>query len=194
MRAEEAKHMPPHWNSYVSVTSADQSAAKARELGATLLMEPFDVMDLGRMAVIQDPTGAAFCLWEGKKNIGVSLLGAPGSLIWTELMTSDTAKAKAFYTGLLPWNAADFPMPDFVYTRFQRGEEGAAGMMQVPHPSIPPHWMPYFGVANCDESFAKATELGAETIMPIKEMPGTGKFAILKDPQGAPFSIFQSLR
>jgi predicted enzyme related to lactoylglutathione lyase len=136
-----------------------------------------------------------FCLWEGKKNIGATVLGKPSSLIWTELMTGDTTKAKAFYTSLFPWNSDDMPMATGGgnYTRFKRGENGAGGMMQVPHPSIPPHWMPYFGVENCDSISAKATSLGAETIMPTQEIPNMGRFAIFKDPQGAAFAIFQPL-
>lgn len=193
MRTEEAKHAPPHWNSYVSVANADESAARAKELGGKLLMEPFDVMEMGRMAVIQDPTGAVFCVWQAKQSIGASILGAPGSLCWTELMTGDTAKAKAFYTGLFPWNAVETPMKEFVYTRFQRGEVGAGGMMPLPAPGIPPHWLLYFAVESCDRSLAKALELGGKTIMPAMEIPTIGRFAILTDPQGAAFALFQPL-
>ena len=61
---------PPHWNCYVTVASVDESAARASELGASLAAEPFDVMDVGRMAVIIDNVGAALCLWEARSNIG----------------------------------------------------------------------------------------------------------------------------
>src|SRR5438552_5509696 len=66
--------MPPNWNPYVAVTSADQSAAKAKQLGGTVLVEPMDVMDKGRMAAIKDPTGAAFSIWQAKSSIGASVL------------------------------------------------------------------------------------------------------------------------
>src|SRR5688500_9266387 len=82
---------PPHWNSYVTVASADETAAKAKELGGSLFMEPFDVMEAGRMALIQDPTGAAFCVWEPRDAIGAQLVNEPGALTWNELHTPDPA-------------------------------------------------------------------------------------------------------
>src|SRR6185503_20252219 len=94
MRPEERQHgVPPHWNSYVSVTSADDTVKRAQELGGTALVAPFDVFDFGRMAVLQDPTGAVFCIWEAKKHIGAKILSEPGALCWTELTTSDTKAA-----------------------------------------------------------------------------------------------------
>src|SRR5262249_17908766 len=110
-KPDDQKRMPPHWNAYVSVESADQAASKAKQLGGALLMEPFDVMDAGRMAVIQDPTGAIFSIWEAKKHIGATLLDEPGSLTWTELMTPSTEKAAAFYTGLFPWKTETMQFP-----------------------------------------------------------------------------------
>ena len=82
--------IPPHWLSYASVTSADETAAKAKELGATLMKEPFDVMDVGRMAVIQDPTGAVFALWQAKAHTGAGVVNVPNSVCWNELATPDT--------------------------------------------------------------------------------------------------------
>ena len=190
-REEERKMAPPHWNSYVSVESADQSVAKAKELGATVLMEPFDVFDAGRMAVLIDPTGAVFQVWEARKNIGVGVMDELNSLAWTELMTRDAAKAKAFYTGLLPWKTEAMPMPTGEYTLFKRGEANAAGMMQITPEmgELPSHWMPYFQVDDTDAKVVKATELGGSVIMPAQTVPGVGRFAILKDGQGAAFSI-----
>src|SRR5262249_38850033 len=88
MRAEERQQgMPPHWNSYVKVESADATTKKAEQLGAKVIAPPFDVMEAGRMAVLQDPTGAYFCLWEGKKHQGISAKRETGALCWTELTT-----------------------------------------------------------------------------------------------------------
>jgi predicted enzyme related to lactoylglutathione lyase len=192
MRDEEKKMGPPHWNAYVSVESADQAAAKAKQLGGTVIAEPFDVMDLGRMAVLQDPTGAFFEVWEGRKNIGVGKLDEPGALCWTELMTRDAARAADFYTRLLSWKTEKMQgVTGADYTVFKRGEKSAAGMMPMgpEMKEVPVHWLSYFMVQDCDAAVAKSQSLGGGLIMPGQNIPGTGRFAILKDPQGAPFGI-----
>lgn len=191
MREEERKMAPPHWNAYVAVESADQSAAKAKQLGGTVIMEPFDVMDAGRMAIVKDPTGAIFNVWEAKRNIGVGVLDEPNSLCWTELMTKDAAKAGAFYSGLLPWRTEAMNMPGMSYTLFKRGDASAGGMMQIQPEMgpIPSHWMSYFMVEDCDSKVGKAQGLGAQIAVPAQTVPSVGRFAILKDPQGAMFAI-----
>ncbi len=84
---------PPHWASYVSVVSADDSTRRARELGGTVVEAPFDVMDVGRMSVLQDPSGAVFALWQPKRHIGASIMGEPNTLCWTELLTTNLSDA-----------------------------------------------------------------------------------------------------
>jgi predicted enzyme related to lactoylglutathione lyase len=194
-RAEERAHgAPPHWNSYVAVASADQAAAKAKSLGGTILAEAFDVMDVGRMAIIQDPNGAIFCVWQAKSHAGAGLLGEPGALVWTELMTSDVGKAKAFYTTLFGWKAEEMPMgPGQTYTILNNGEAKAGGMMQITKEMgpMPSAWGIYFGTADCDASVAKATSLGAKVVVPVQPIPGIGRFAVLQDPQGAYFSLHE---
>jgi predicted enzyme related to lactoylglutathione lyase len=196
-KAEDQKRMPPHWGAYVSVESADRSAAKAKELGGTLLMEPFDVNDIGRMAVIQDPTGAIFSLWEAKKHIGAGVLNEPGSLTWTELMTPNTDKAAAFYTGLFPWKTESMEMPNMTYTMFMRGDQSAGGMMPIlPEQmgQVPPNWLSYFAVENVDPLVPKAEQLGATVIVPAMSIPNGGKFAVFRDPAGAHFGIYQAAK
>lgn len=194
MRKEEREHgVPPHWNSYVAVANADQSAAKAKSLGGTLMAEPFDVMDLGRMAIIQDPTGAMFCIWQAKKHTGAGVLGEVGSLCWTELMTTDAGKARPFYTGLFGWKAEDKPMGPMTYTVFKNGEVPAGGMMQITKDMgpVPSNWMVYFDVSDCDATVAKATSLGAKVNVPPMDIPEVGRFAMLIDPQGAYFAVIK---
>ena len=190
MGQEEAGR-PPHWNAYVAVASADEAAARAKQLGGTVLKEPFDVFDIGRMAVIQDPTGAVFCAWQAKKQSGVGVLDEPGSLCWTELLTRDAGKAAAFYTGLLPWGTEVMQMGPTAYTVFKRGDASAGGMMEITPEMgpVPSYWMPYFAVTDCDASFAKAGELGGTTVVGPTNIPNVGRFAILHDPQGALFGI-----
>lgn len=194
MRKEErSQGVPPHWNSYVAVESADAAAARAKTLGGTLLAEPFDVMDVGRMAVIQDPTGAVFCVWQAKKHNGAGVLGETGSLVWTELLTTDPAKAQPFYTGLFGWRAEAKPMGPMTYTIYKNGAEQAGGMMQIMKEMgpMPSNWGVYFGVDDVDASAARAVSLGGKITVSPNDIPNIGRFAVLMDPQGAAFSIFK---
>ena len=189
------KGVPPNWGAYVAVTSADETAKKVAALGGTVMMEPFDVMDHGRMAVIQDPTGAVFSLWQAKSHPGVGVLREPGALCWTELMTSDTAKAGAFYKSLIGWGAQEVPMGPMTYTMFKLADGTDAGGMMKLTPDmkgVPPHWMNYFRITDLQASVAKATGLGATVLLPPTPVPNVGQFAILKDPQGAAFGLHQA--
>jgi predicted enzyme related to lactoylglutathione lyase len=172
----------------------DASAAKAASLGGTVILPGMDVFDSGRLAFIQDPTGAMFGLWQAKNHPGAGVLDEPGALCWTELMTGDTGKAKGFYTGLFGWQAEAMPMgPERTYTIFKRGEAQAGGMMQIAPEMgpVPPHWMIYFAVGDYDGMVAKAQGLGAGITVPGTDIPNIGRFAILSDPQGAHFAIIQ---
>jgi predicted enzyme related to lactoylglutathione lyase len=193
MRKEQrAQGIPPHWMSYVAVESADETAKKARELGGTVLMDPFDVFDLGRMSVIQDPTGAIFSAWQSKKHFGAGVLNETGALCWTELMTSDMDKARTFYTSLLPWKAETMNMPE-PYTILNKSDGQAGGMMQMSlqtaQKGIPSHWGIYFQVDDCDATVKKAGTLGATIDVPPRDIPGIGRFSALRDPQGASFAV-----
>jgi uncharacterized protein len=188
-----AQGIPPHWLSYVSVSSADESAAKAKEAGGTLMKEPFDVVTYGRMAVVQDPTGAVFALWQAGTHPGSGIYNVPGSFCWNELATSDTAKAGDFYTTLFGWGKDVQEFGPMEYTMFVNGDRPAAGMFKITPEmgNVPPHWLVYFAVDDCDASTQKATELGAMTIKPPDDIPGIGRFAILLDPQGAAFAVIK---
>jgi predicted enzyme related to lactoylglutathione lyase len=199
MRPEEKQGgAPPHWNSYVTVENVDESVKRAQELGAKVFAPPFDVMDAGRMAVLQDPTGAVFQVWQAKKSIGAKILNEPGALCWTELTTTDTKAAEAFYTKLFGWtpkhNAPGAPME---YTEFSVNGTPGIGMMAKPADMpahIPSYWMPYFQVAGVDASAGKAKELGGSIMVPPQDIPGTGRFSIVNDPQGAMFALFEFRR
>lgn len=189
--------VPPNWASYVTVENADAAAEKARSLGGTVIMGPFDVMEHGRMAVIRDPQGAVFCVWQAKQNIGVRVLGEPNSLGWTQLNATDTEKAKAFYPALLGWKVQDDPMPAAMgggfYTTWLKADGPAGGMMAMPPmpggATVPSHWLAYFAVKDVDAATAKASSLGAKTLVPPTDIPGTGRFSVVSDPQGAVFAL-----
>ena len=184
--------MPPYWASYISVEDADATAARVKSLGGTVLLGPFDAGEFGRMAVITDPQGATFCIWQRKANIGIQVHGEPNSLVWTELNAKDAAAAKKFYTALIGWTTKDEPMPgqQGVYTTWLKADGPAGGMMPMPSgvPG-PSHWLPYFAVSSVDASAQKATSLGARTFVPPMDIPGIGRFAVFADPQGATFAI-----
>ena len=196
MRPEERQSgAPPHWNLYVTVANVDGTVKRAESLGAKVLAPPFDVMDVGRMAILQDPTGAALQVWEAKKHIGARILYEPGALCWSELTTRDTKAAESFYTKLFGWTAKHgAPSAVMDYTEFSNQGQSIAGMLPTPAQmpaSVPSYWMPYFQVTDCDASTAKAKELGASVMTPPRDIPNTGRFSILKDPQGAMFAVFK---
>jgi predicted enzyme related to lactoylglutathione lyase len=187
--------VPPNWGSYITVENTDQSIEKAKSLGGTLLMGPQDVMDHGRMAVIQDPQGATFSVWQSKATSGIGILNEPGSLAWTQLNARDTAAAKKFYPALLGWKMQDDEMPGSgTYTTFLKADGMAGGMMAMPPgEKMPAHWLPYFASADVDATAKKAGSLGAQTYVPPTDIPGVGRFAVLADPQGATFALIKFL-
>jgi uncharacterized protein len=185
--------VPPHWMSYISVANADESAAKAKSLGATLMKEPFDVYTMGRMAVIQDPTGAMFALWQPGTHPGAGIVNTPNSLCWNELATRDTAKAGEFYSGVFGWEKNVQQMGPMTYTSFMNGDRPAGGMYE-PGPELgdmPPNWMVYFAVADADATLTRATELGGKSCAPVMDVPGVGRMAVMTDPQGAAFAVIK---
>ena len=184
--------VPPHWMPYVAVDSADAAVAKVTELGGNVIVPAFDVMEIGRMAVFADPTGATFSVWEAKEHCGTDVAGAPGSACWVELATRDTAAAKAFYTGLFGWNYKDSQNPAMAYTEWINGQQPIGGMMAQDGPQwegVPPHWLTYFTVEDTDACAAQTVELGGQICVQPTDIPGTGRFAVLIDPQGATFAV-----
>jgi len=180
---------PPHWNSYVTVAGADEAAAEAERLGATLIERPFDIVDAGRMALLTDPTRAALCLWEPGEMIGAGRVNDPGCLTWNELHTPDPARALEFYTGLFGWDSEEMDTQGGPsYTVVKVGERSNGGVMEA-QPGELPNWLPYFTVESRDRAAEEATGLGARELIRM-ELPA-GLIAALIDPQGAPFAIFE---
>ena len=193
---ERSAHIPPHWMCYIAVESADKTAARAAELGGTVLAPPFDVYEAGRMAIIRDPDGAVVALWEARNHPGAGVLGEPGAMCWHELATQNPERAGEFYGALLGWSREDMPMEKFTYTTFKRADQMAGGMMPIlaEWGPMPPHWGVYFAVENVDDSAARVEELGGKICTPAADIPGVGRFAVVQDPQGATFSLFRPLQ
>jgi uncharacterized protein len=180
---------PPVWNSYVSVDSADAAAERARELGGNVHAPPFDVMQAGRMAAIQDPQGAYFLVWQPRDHIGAGLVNAPGALVWNELNSPDLDASGAFYSGLFGWKVIPFQGSGEPYLSIANGEDNNGGMRPLTPPGMPPHWLVYFGVEDIDEALPRVQELGGtKHAGPIDIQMAT--IAIVADPQGAVFALY----
>ena len=113
----------------------------------------------------------------------------PGEVGWNELVTSDPEAAIKFYTTLFGWETEKFPSMDMDYTIFKHGGQGFGGVMKTPKPGVPTMWTNYVVVEDVDATVAQSTSLGGKVCMPPTDIPNTGRFAMLQDPQGAVFSV-----
>jgi predicted enzyme related to lactoylglutathione lyase len=191
-RGPAEREGPSHWRSYLAVDSADDMARKALELDADVLAEPFDVFDIGRMAMLRDPSGAMIALWEPKTHVGVGRTGEPGALCWNELLTRDVEGAAAFYSGLFGWDVRTMDFGGSSYTVFEGPEGPLAGMIAMPDPAdAAPNWLPYFGVPDTDDRARAAKIAGGQIYVAPADAPGVGRFAVLGDPQGAVVAIIR---
>jgi predicted enzyme related to lactoylglutathione lyase len=186
---QAAAGAPPAWNNYVTVESADASAEQATELGGQVHAPAFDVMEVGRMAVIQDPQGAFFMVWEPKAHIGASLVNAPGALSWNELASPDFEGSKAFYGGLFGWTFEAFEGMGMPYETIKNAAGHSNGGIRPPAPGEPAYWLAYFGSDDVDAGIAKVEQLGGKKVAGPYEI-GMGKIAICSDPQGAVFALY----
>ncbi len=184
---------PPAWTTYVTVADAGATAAAVTAAGGAVYLEPMDVLDAGRMAVFADPQGAVFAAWQPQAHIGAETVNAPGALAWNELASSDTAGAAAFYGAVFGWGANAMDMGGMEYTSWMLGDAPIGGMRALGEndpPGVPPHWLAYFGVADCAAAVARIGELGGTVHMEPVTIPA-GTFTVASDPQGAAFAVIQ---
>ena len=178
---------PPHWNCYVTVDDVDAAAARAGELGAAIVAEPFDVMAAGRSAVITDPAGATLCLWQPGENRR-GLVNAPGAMTWNDLAVPDADAATAFYGDLFGWGFEPVEGGQD-YRVVLNGGRTNGGIMALPEAGAPPAWMPYFGHPDVDALAAGIGDLGGVVHQAPFDVLG-GRVAVLGDPQGAAFAVW----
>jgi len=183
---------PPYWTTYVAVDSADDVLAKTKAAGGNVLMDPMDVMDAGRMAVLADPIGAVISVWQRIEFPGAGIVNEPNSYSWSELVTTDTERSKEFYGAVFGWGSQTHGEGSpGAYTEWKVGDRSVGGMMEKPPmmpAEVPPHWAVYFSVDGTEAAMNKVKELGGQVIMgPMDVEPG--KLAVVQDPQGATFNI-----
>jgi uncharacterized protein len=199
------------WNTYVWVADADASAEKVRAAGGTVLSEPFDVFEAGRMAVCRDPEGATFSVWQPNRHRGATAVNEPGAVNFNDLRTRDLEQARTFYGAVFGWTVLDveggftaWALPgygDFLETinpgtRQRNASLGApAGFEDVvasltalgeDQPDTPAHWSVTFGIKDADEAAARTTALGGTVVAGPFDAPWT-RTVVITDPQGATF-------
>ena len=182
---------PCAWTVSFAVTDADVSARLATEAGGKVLVGPMDVFDVGRFAVVLDPGGAAFQMWQARAFPGAGLFNAPGSLGWVELLTRDPDRAETFYTIVFGWTVS----PSENYLQWGVGGADFGGMIRMDEkfpPEVPPHWLPYFAVTDVDASAHTALEADGTALMEPTSVPQGPRIAVLRDPQGAVFGVYRS--
>lgn len=183
-----APGQPTAWNVSFATADTDATAAAARKAGGSVLMEPMDVFDAGRFAVLADPAGAAFQVWQPRAFSGAAHFDEPDTLGWVELATRDVAGATSFYPDLFGWSVT----PSEWYTQWGLAGTDFGGMADMGDrfpAHVPPHWMPYFAVTDVDATAAKAEQAGAATMMAPSDVMDGLRIAVLRDPQGAAFGV-----
>jgi uncharacterized protein len=175
---------PPHWLSHVRVEHLDEVIETAKSAGGRLAAGPFEMNEVGRIAIITDPQGAHVSLYEPEREGPAS----EGVFVWDELATSNADDAQRFYGEVFGWTTTDMG-PDYGgYRIFNHRETGIAGLMTLPD-DAPPRWQPYIAVEDPDATTAKAKELGASALLEPMDVAKVGRIGVLRDPQGATFGI-----
>lgn len=194
--AQAAQGVPSSWSSYVSVHDADATLSKVKAHGGEVILEAMDIFDIGRMGVFKDPTGATLCLWQPKSNIGAQLKNEPGAICWNELLTHDTERAGEFFERVFGWRRKRSDVGEMPYTEFLVGEQPVGGLVRIQAEwgDMPPHWLVYFAVADCDASVDRARNLGGAISAGPYDLEGVGRFAVVRDPQNASFAVIQAGR
>jgi predicted enzyme related to lactoylglutathione lyase len=189
---------PSYWLTYVGSEDPDKSIAQIKELGGKVMVPPTDVPGMVRFSIAVDPQGAVFGVL---KSLGADADKPPyegpprlGHFVWDELYVKDPAAAATFYGKIFGWSGKTGKDDPMQYWHWQSAGKDIGGMMALPAPEVPPHWLGYLAVSDVDASTAKVTSLGGSIIMGAMEIDKVGKFSIAKDPSGAAFALFRSAR
>jgi uncharacterized protein len=183
---------PTAWSTYVATDDADSVAGRVEAAGGRVLVGPFDVMEQGRMAAFLDQAGAPFSVWEPGTMVGAEVFDVPGALTWNELTTRDIDGSVAFYGSVFGWTARTSSVADGSYVVWEHQGETIAGLQPMVGDEwpddLPPHWMVYFAVADCDRTAEHAYALGGRVVHAPTSF-AMGRYAVLSDPEGGTFSV-----
>jgi predicted enzyme related to lactoylglutathione lyase len=182
------------WTVYLASDDVDATAKLVTESGGSIIAEPFDIPGSGRMCIAADPQGAVFGVWQANGMIGAEAYGEPGTLVWTDVRTSDPDAARRFYAAVFGYRyePVEGAPPDYLIIRFDGARDGEAvggvgGMMGAPE-GTPPHWIATFTVSDADKAADTARQGGGRTLSEPMDTP-YGRMALLADPVGAPFFV-----
>jgi predicted enzyme related to lactoylglutathione lyase len=188
----QSPDQPTAWSFYIGTDDLAATTERVKAAGGSVMAEPFDIGDQGRMAVFQDPTGAFISAWEPAQMGGFQTQG-PNAFGWAELNARSVEKALPFYSEVFGWDAKTTPSEPQPYTEFQVAGESVAGALEMSADlpaEMPSYWMVYFSVDDVDRSHQAALDAGARSIVAPRDFPG-GRFAIVSDPQGAMFGLLK---
>jgi predicted enzyme related to lactoylglutathione lyase len=185
--------VPPHWSVYLAAEDVDAIAGRVRQAGGTVMMDPFDVFDSGRMTVAADPSGAVFGLWQAGAHIGSQLKGEPGTMNWAECQTRNREAAQPFYEQVFGYEIDTMQMGEGgEYVLLKVNDQPAAGLIQIDDnwpEGVPSNWSVVFEVEDTDATVARVKELGGSVMMEPNDIPEVGRFAVVADPWGAVFQV-----
>jgi predicted enzyme related to lactoylglutathione lyase len=184
--------IPPHWTTYIASDDVDETTARIKVAGGTVLMDPFDVFDSGRMAIAQDPGGATFGVWQAREHVGAQIVNEPGSLSWNENQTRDPETAARFYSDVFGYEVEAADMGEGApYRVLKIDGRGVAGMFELTPDmaQVPPNWATTFAVEDTDAAAKRVEELGGTVLVQPFDIPTVGRYAVVKDPVGVVFGI-----
>ena len=181
---------PPSWTTYFASDDVDATAARIREAGGTVVVEPMDVGPMGRMAIATDPQGNGFGLWQAGQHTGVRIFNEPGALVWNEAAVEDADAARDFYGSVFGFRFDEVEGAGG-YTTFTTGDRPMGGLGQHQAGS-PKGWTACFSVPSADDAVDAVTRGGGKVTMAPQDTP-YGRFAVVEDAWGAPFSVMQEL-
>ncbi|MEU0716988.1 VOC family protein [Streptomyces lavendulocolor] len=185
------------WCLYLASPDAGATATRIRDNGGEVLMGPMTVDDFGTMVLARDPGGVVFGVWQAGTHEGFDVLGVPGAYCWAEVFTRSPDSSDAFFPAVFPYTAKTMETHEGMdFRTFHVGEDPVLGRMEMTDdfpPEVPPYINVYFGVDDCDAAVARATERGGAAVWGPMDTP-FGRFASIRDPQGATFSVIDMNR